>query len=88
MKRLTQEQIKQAIKDGRKELKKTKRDCAYVYPLGFVPNCYKWGAPAERVVVTKDEFWIQVYDRKRSWGQGPYISTWFTKQTNHDDKRA
>lgn len=87
MKRLTEEQIEQAIKDGRKELKKTKRDYAYVYPLGFVPNCYRWGAPAERVLVTKDEFWIQVYDRKRSYGRGPHISTWFKKKANPEESK-
>ena len=42
------------------------------YPQGFVANAYRWSAPGKRVVTTRGgETFHEVYDRKRSYGQGP-----------------
>ena len=75
--KLTEQQIEQAIKDGREALEKNlTKNTALVYPDGFVPNSYKYPAPAERVRVTRNSHLVEPYDRKRSRGQGSYITLW------------
>ncbi len=78
MSRLTETQIAQAIYDGSKALKDNPQmDYALVYPDGFVPNSYKWPAPAARVRVNRDgSHSLQGYDRKRSRAKGSYITLW------------
>lgn len=75
--KLSDSQIKQAVKDGEAALAENpNKNVALVYPDGFVPNSYKWPAPAERVRVTRESYRIESYDRKRSHGAGAYITLW------------
>ena len=77
--KITDEQIIQAEADGRAALAAAPgKTCALVYPHGFVPNAYKWPAPAERLAVYADgsASVVQSYDRKRSRGAGSYITLW------------
>ena len=79
MKKLTAGQIEDAVTAGLEALEKnTGKTFALVYPFGFVPNSYKWPAPAERVKVYRDgQHHIQTYDRKRSRGRsGQHITLW------------
>lgn len=79
MKKLTKEQIENAVKAGLDALENNhSKTYALVYPFGFVPNSYKWPAPAERVKVFRDgEHHLQTYDRKRSRGaSGLKITLW------------
>jgi len=46
----------------------------WVYTKGFVPNSYRWPAPAIRWIYKKSENWAiahkSIYDRKRSGARG------------------
>jgi len=81
--KLTQDQINTAIEDCKEAIiNSSNKNRALCYPDGFVPNAYKWPAPAERIVVRrvsncgKFVSEVQQYDRKRSCGKGSYITLW------------
>ena len=75
--KLTKSQIEEAVNNGKKALAENpSKKVALVYPDGFVPNSYRWPAPAQRVRVTDDGYSIESYDRKRSHGAGSYITLW------------
>ena len=82
MKKINNKQLVACLTDGIAALESDiKKKKAMVYPFGFVPNAYRWPAPAERIVVTKNNdngygCHIEVYDRKRSHAKGSYITLW------------
>jgi len=75
--KLNQRQIDEALKDAAEALyQNPNKNVALVYPDGFVPNSYKYPAPAERLRVTRDGHRVETYDRKRSHARGSYITLW------------
>jgi hypothetical protein len=79
---LNQEQLSKARTDGRQALvNNPNKNRALVYPQGFVANAYRYPAPGLRVVVRRKSdgsfsFDTEMYDRKRSYGKGSYITLW------------
>jgi len=53
------------------------------YHDGWLPNCYRWRADGNRTTVDVSGEFIKtvhgIYDRKRSYGQGPAVVAYSAK---------
>lgn len=71
-KKLTDDQKNALVSEANEILARNpSKDGVRMYPFGFLPNSYKWRAPAERLVVMRDgAVTVETYDQKRSHGRG------------------